>query len=84
MTVMERLANSVVVPVVVLDKVEDAVPLAKAMAAGGVATGEQEHRLPLPEAGRGPGPALPALLIVFSGTEVPDFFRPGRKISNYW
>ena len=26
MTVMERLANSVVVPVVVLDKVEDAVP----------------------------------------------------------
>ena len=38
MTVMERLANSVVVPVVVLDKVEDAVPLAKAMAAGGVDT----------------------------------------------
>ena len=36
MTVMERLANSVVVPVVVLDKVEDAVPLAKDMAAGGV------------------------------------------------
>ena len=36
MTVMERLASSVVVPVVVLDKVEDAVPLAKAMAAGGV------------------------------------------------
>ena len=34
MTVMERLANSVVVPVVVLDKVEDAVPLAKDMAAG--------------------------------------------------
>ena len=27
MTVMERLANSVVVPVVVLDKVEDAAPL---------------------------------------------------------
>ena len=36
MTVMERLRNSVVVPVVVLDKVEDAVPTAKAMAAGGV------------------------------------------------
>ena len=33
MTVMERLARSVVVPVVVLEKVEDAVPLAKAMAA---------------------------------------------------
>ena len=32
---MERLANSVVVPVVVLEKVEDAVPLANAMAAGG-------------------------------------------------
>ncbi len=36
MTVMERFRNSVVVPVVVLDKVEDAVPTAKAMAAGGV------------------------------------------------
>ena len=33
MTVMERLANSVVVPVVVLDKAEDAVPTARAMAA---------------------------------------------------
>ncbi len=36
MTVLERLRNSVVVPVVVLDKVEDAVPAAKAMVAGGV------------------------------------------------
>ena len=36
MTVMERLAASIVVPVVVLDKVEDAIPTAKAMAAGGV------------------------------------------------
>ena len=36
MTVMERLAKSVVVPVVVLEKVEDAIPLANAMAAGGV------------------------------------------------
>ena len=44
MTVMERLANSVVVPVVVLDKVEDAVPLAKAMAAGGVDTMEITFR----------------------------------------
>ena len=33
MTVMERLARSVVVPVVVLEKVEDAIPLANAMAA---------------------------------------------------
>lgn len=36
MTVMERLANSIVVPVVVLEKAEDAVPTAKAMLAGGV------------------------------------------------
>ena len=36
MTVLERLRNSVVVPVVVLDKVEDAVPAARAMVAGGV------------------------------------------------
>ena len=44
MTVMERLENSVVVPVVVLDKVEDAVPTAKAMAAGGVDTMEITFR----------------------------------------
>ena len=44
MTVMERLAASVVVPVVVLDKVEDAVPTAKAMAAGGVDTMEITFR----------------------------------------
>ena len=44
MTVMERLANSIVVPVVVLDKVEDAVPTAKAMAAGGVDTMEITFR----------------------------------------
>ena len=44
MTVMERLANSVVVPVVVLDKAEDAVPTAKAMAAGGVDTMEITFR----------------------------------------
>ena len=44
MTVMERLANSIVVPVVVLDKVEDAVPTARAMAAGGVDTMEITFR----------------------------------------
>ena len=44
MTVMERLANSIVVPVVVLDKVEAAVPTAKAMAAGGVDTMEITFR----------------------------------------
>ena len=44
MDVMQRLANSIVVPVVVLDKVEDAVPTAKAMAAGGVDTMEITFR----------------------------------------
>ena len=44
MTVLERLANSVVVPVVVLDKAEDAIPTAKAMAAGGVDTMEITFR----------------------------------------
>ena len=36
MTVLERLARSIVVPVVVLDKAEDGVPTANAMLAGGV------------------------------------------------
>ena len=44
MDVMQRLENSVVVPVVVLDKVEDAIPTAKAMAAGGVDTMEITFR----------------------------------------
>ena len=44
MTVMERLAASVVVPVVVLDKAEDAIPTAKAMLAGGVDTMEITFR----------------------------------------
>lgn len=44
MNVMERLANSIVVPVVVLNKVEDAVPTARAMAAGGVDTMEITFR----------------------------------------
>ena len=44
MTVHERLARSIVVPVVVLDRVEDAVPTAKAMAAGGVDTMEITFR----------------------------------------
>lgn len=44
MTVMERLARSVVVPVVVLEKVEDAIPTAKAMLAGGVDTMEITFR----------------------------------------
>ena len=44
MTVIERLANSIVVPVVVLEKVEDAVPTAKAMLKGGVDTMEITFR----------------------------------------
>ena len=44
MTVMERLARSVVVPVVVLEKAEDTIPTAKAMLAGGVDTMEITFR----------------------------------------
>ena len=44
MTVVERLANSIVVPVVVLDRAEDAIPTARAMAAGGVDTMEITFR----------------------------------------
>lgn len=44
MTVMERLENSIVVPVVVLEKVEDAVPTAQALLAGGVDTMEITFR----------------------------------------
>ena len=44
MDVLERLANSIVVPVVVLDRAEDAIPTAKAMAAGGVDTMEITFR----------------------------------------
>lgn len=44
MKVVERLRNSVVVPVVVLDRVEDAIPTAKALAAGGVDTMEITFR----------------------------------------
>ena len=36
MTVLERLAASIVVPVVVIDDAKDAIPTAKAMAAGGI------------------------------------------------
>ena len=44
MDVLERLANSIVVPVVVLDRAEDAIPTAKALAAGGVDTMEITFR----------------------------------------
>ena len=44
MTVMERMARSIVVPVVVLERVEDAVPTAQALLAGGVDTMEITFR----------------------------------------
>lgn len=44
MTVMERLARSLVVPVVVLDKAEDALPTARALLEGGVDTMEITFR----------------------------------------
>ena len=64
MTVMERLRNSVVVPVVVLDRVEDAVPTARAMAAGGVDTMEITFRTACaPEAIRAVAEACPEVLV---------------------
>lgn len=64
MTVMERLAGSVVVPVVVLEKVEDAVPTAKAMAAGGVDTMEITFRTACaPEAIRAVAENCPEVLV---------------------
>lgn len=44
MDVLKRLADSIVVPVVVLEKAEDAVPTAKAMLAGGIDTMEITFR----------------------------------------
>ncbi len=44
MTILERFANSVVVPVVVLDDAKDAVPTAQAMLAGGIDTMEITFR----------------------------------------
>ena len=44
MDILKRLADSIVVPVVVLEKVEDAIPTAKAMAAGGIDTMEITFR----------------------------------------
>ena len=46
MNVMERLASSVVVPVVVLERAEDALPTARALLAGGVDTMEITFRTP--------------------------------------
>ena len=64
MTVMERLARSVVVPVVVLEKAEDAVPTAKALLAGGVDTMEITFRTACaPEAIRAVAENCPEVLV---------------------
>ena len=64
MDVMHRLSNSIVVPVVVLDKVEDAIPTAKAMAAGGVDTMEITFRTACaPEAIKAVAEACPEVLV---------------------
>ena len=64
MNVLERLANSIVVPVVVLEKVEDAVPTAKAMAAGGVDTMEITFRTACaPEANKAVAENCPEVLV---------------------
>ncbi len=64
MDVLERLANSIVVPVVVLDKVEDAVPTARAMAAGGVDTMEITFRTACaPEAIKAVAESCPEVLV---------------------
>lgn len=64
MKVVERLRNSVVVPVVVLDRVEDAIPTAKALAAGGVDTMEITFRTACaPEAIRAVAGNCPDVLV---------------------
>ena len=64
MTVLERLSRSIVVPVVVLDRVEDAIPTAKALAAGGVDTMEITFRTACaPEAIRAVAENCPEVLV---------------------
>ena len=64
MTAMERFANSIIVPVVVLDKAEDAVPTARAMLAGGIDTMEITFRTACaPEAIRAVAENCPEVLV---------------------
>ncbi len=64
MDVLSRLANAGVVPVVVLDRVEDAVPTAKAMVAGGVDVMEITFRTAAaPEAIRAVSEGCPDMLV---------------------
>lgn len=64
MDVLERFAESVIVPVVVLDRVEDAVPTAKALLAGGVDVMEITFRTAAaPEAIQAVSKACPEMLV---------------------
>ena len=79
MTAMERFANSIVVPVVVLDKAEDAVPTANAMLAGGIDTMEITFRTACaPEAIKAVAENCPDVL-VGAGTVVPANVYGGLK-----
>ena len=70
MTVLEICRSSVVVPVVVLDRVEDAVPTAKALLAGGITTMEITFRTAAaPEAIAAVAKDCPDMLVV-AGTIV--------------
>ena len=64
MTVLERLTNSIVVPVVVLDNAADAVPTAEAMLAGGVDVMEITFRTAAaPDAIRAVSEGCPDMLV---------------------
>lgn len=64
MDILERLARSIVVPVVVLDRVEDAVPTAKALLAGGVDVMEITFRTAAaPEAIKAVSKEVPEMLV---------------------
>ncbi len=64
MTVLERLRNSIVVPVVVLDSADDAIPTANALVAGGVDVMEITFRTAAaPEAIRRVAEACPDMLV---------------------
>ena len=64
MTVLERLAASIVVPVVVIDDAKDAVPTAKAMLAGGIDVMEITFRTAAaPEAIKAVAESCPEVLV---------------------
>ena len=84
MTAMERFANSIVVPVVVLDKAEDAVPTARAMLAGGIDTMEITFRTACaPEAIRAVAENCPEVL-VGAGTVLPSSSSPPASVRKWW